>query len=70
MVTSVFVTRCVFVCVCVCVGFCGYVCVCIACQGKFSVQRAVPYARQEIAMEITVLIQTARSRWDILQVTL
>jgi len=50
--------------VCVCV------CVCVECQGKFSVQRAVPYARQEIAMEITVLIQTARSRWDILQVTL
>jgi len=70
----VFVTRFVCVCVCVCewafVDVCVCVCVCVECQGKFSVQRAVPYARQEIAMEITVLIQTARSRWDILQVTL
>ena len=53
-----FVTRCVWVCVCLCVYVCVCVCVCVcvACQGKFSVQRAVPYARQEIAMEITVLI--------------
>jgi hypothetical protein len=47
----------------------GILCVCL-CGVPSQVQCAVLFARQEIAMEITVLIQTEHGRWDVLKVTL